>query len=226
MFHIQSTLHRHPLMGTPTVITRRAHLNKLMNFLCFASATATFLWHFLLPYRLNIDTDRPKKRKEERGWGGGVGVIRLQEKLRFRGRVTSLASFEKTRDARVFLCFSISAKYWKLFILIAFDACRPPSPTLPCSLPTWAHAVCSCQLPRVVIHTWMIRYRHTQMYWLISRLLLLTFMASDINLCLCWHLVFPPPWPSSSFLVPLLFMAHPFISVFNRCLCGLLPLLL
>lgn len=205
-------------MGTPTVITRRAHLNKLMNFLCFASATATFLWHFLLPYRLNIDKEE-EGRNRERG-------VRLQEKLRFRGRVTSLASFEKTRDARVFLCFSISAKYWKLFILIAFDACRPPSPTLSSSLPTWAHAVCSCQLPRVVIHTWMIRYRHTQMYWLISRLLLLTFMASDINLCLCWHLVFPPPTSSSSFLVPLLFMAHPFISVFNRCLCGLLPLLL
>lgn len=121
----------HPLMGTPTVITRRAHLNKLMNFLCFASATATFLWHFLLPYRLNIDTDRPKKRKEETGRGGGG--VRLQEKLRFRGRVTSLASFEKTRDARVFLCFSISAKYWKLFILIAFDAPLPlafvPLPT-------------------------------------------------------------------------------------------------
>lgn len=126
--HTQSTLHRHPLMGTPTVITRRAHLNKLMNFLCFASATATFLWHFLLPYRLNIDKEE-EGRNRERG-------VRLQEKLRFRGRVTSLASFEKTRDARVFLCFSISAKYWKLFILIAFDACRPPSPTLPCSLPT------------------------------------------------------------------------------------------
>lgn len=62
-------------MGTPTVITRRAHLNKLMNFLCFASATATFLWHFLLPYRLNIDTDRPKKRKEEMGGRGGGGSI-------------------------------------------------------------------------------------------------------------------------------------------------------
>lgn len=181
-------------------------------FMAFSSALSPQYWHW--------QAKEEEGRKRIGGWG-----VRLQEKLRFRGRVTSLASFEKTRDARVFLCFSISAKYWKLFILIAFDAC-PPSPSFSSSLPTWAHAVCSCQLPRVVIHTWMIQYRHTQMYWLISRLLLLTFMASDINLCLCWHLVFPPPWPSSSFLVPLLFMAHPFISVFNRCLCGLLPLLL
>lgn len=177
-----------------------------MNFLCFASATqatATFLWHFLLPYRLNIDTDRPKKRKEETGCRVRGG--RLQEKLRFRGRVTSLASFEKTRDARVFLCFSISAKYWKLFILIAFDA-SPPS-TSPLSLSSHLSACCVLVSAASRCHSHMNdtihieeerhahRHTHRQMYWLISRLLLLTFMASDINLCLCWHLVSPPSPP-------------------------------
>lgn len=179
-----------------------------MNFLCFASATqatatatATFLWNFLLPYRLNIDTDRPKKRQRAKGRKRGRGG-RLQEKLRFRGRVTSLASFEKTRDARVFLCFSISAKYWKLFILIAFDA-SPPS-TSPLSLSSHLSACCVLVSAASRCHSHMNdtihieeerhahSHAHRQMYWLISRLLLLTFMASDINLCLCWHLVSPP----------------------------------
>lgn len=128
---VPSATATHPLMGTPTVITRRAHLNKLMNFLCFASATATFYGIFFCLIASILTLTGQGRGRKKQGEGGGV---RLQEKLRFRGRVTSLASFEKTRDARVFLCFSISAKYWKLFILIAFDA--PPSPSFSSSLPT------------------------------------------------------------------------------------------
>lgn len=72
-----------------------------MNFLCFATSE-NFLWHFLLPYRLNIDTDRPWQNEGGSTVASRHGVGRLQEKLRFRGRVTSLASFEKTREAHAF----------------------------------------------------------------------------------------------------------------------------
>lgn len=110
-------------------------------------------------------------------WGrqhGGIeawsGSIAREIKISWSCHIARFI-WKDARGTRVFLCFSISAKYWKFFILIALR-CRRFRSGRRCRLSAplaWAECVCvsPCQLPCFVIHTWMIRgytYIHTYIY--------------------------------------------------------------